>query len=159
MNTVSLRKMTEAEFDGWKAYSIGEYAKDKMQALGINEAEALTLSTESFAFLAKDGIATPDNHFFMIVRDGGVLGWLWFAMKSEWGVTSAFVYDLEVKPEYRRQGVAEAAMILLEGEARALGASKIALHVFGQNTGARDLYAKIGYQITDYSMAKVLDTQ
>jgi len=95
MNTVSLRKMTEAEFDGWKAYSIGEYAKDKMQALGINEAEALTLSTESFAFLAKDGIATPDNHFFMIVRDGGVLGWLWFAMKSEWGVTSAFVYDLE----------------------------------------------------------------
>ena len=156
MNAVLLRKMTEAEFDDWKAYSIGEYAKDKMQALGISEAEALTLSAESFAFLAKDGIATSDNHFFMIVRDGVVLGWLWFAMKSEWGVTSAFVYDLEVKAEYRRQGVAAAAMILLEDKARAFGASKIALHVFGQNTGARDLYTKVGYQITDYSMAKNL---
>ena len=159
MNTVSLRKMAEAEFDVWKAYSIGEYAKDKMQALGISEAEAVKLSGESFAFLAKDGVTTPENYFLMIVRDGGVLGWLWFAMKSEWGVTSAFVYDLEVKPAYRRQGVAAAAMRLLEDEAQSLGASKIALHVFGTNTGARDLYAKVGYQITDYSMAKELYIQ
>ena len=159
MNAVSLRKMTEAEFDVWKAYSIGEYAKDKMQALGIDKAEALKLSQESFAFLAKDGIATADNHFFMIIRESEVLGWLWFALKSEWGVTSAFVYDLEVKPEYRRQGVAAAAMLLLENKARGLGATKIALHVFGQNTGARELYAKVGYQITDYSMAKILDIQ
>lgn len=156
MNAVSLRKMTEAEFDVWKIYSIGEYAKDKMQALGINEAEALKLSEESFADLSTDGVATADNHFFMIVRNNEVLGWLWFALKSEWGVTSAFVYDLEVKTKYRRQGIAATAMLLLEAEAQACGATKIALHVFGQNEGARDLYAKVGYKITDYSMAKVL---
>ncbi len=156
MNTVSLRKMTEAEFVTWKAYSIDEYAKDKMKALGIDMSEAMKLSNESFAQLLVDGFATADNHFFTIERDDDFCGWLWFATKSEWGVTSAFVYDLEVKSEYRRQGIAAAAMRLLETEAQACGASKIALHVFGQNEGARDLYAKVGYTITDYSMAKTL---
>ena len=157
MSDVSLRRMAETEFDVWITYSINEYAKDKMQALGIDKAPALKLSKESFGFLAKDGARTTDNHFFMVVREGVILGWLWFAMKSEWGVTSAFVYDLEVKAEYRRQGIARTAMLLLEVEARALGATKISLHVFGENTGARDLYSKVGYHITDYSMAKSLN--
>ena len=148
--------MTEAEFDVWKAYSIVEYAKDKMNSLGIPIEKATKLSKDSFAGLLRDGIQTTDNHFFMITRDEAVLGWLWFVVKTEWGVTSAFVYDVEVKSEHRRQGVAVAAMLLLEEEARKLRATKIALHVFGQNTGARDLYMKVGYHMTDYSMAKDL---
>ena len=148
--------MTKAEFDEWKAYSTDEYAKDKMNALGIPIEEATKLSEDSFAGLLPDGIQTTDNHFFMITRNEAVLGWLWFVVKTEWGVTSAFVYDVEIKSEHRRQGVAATAMFLLESEARKHGATKIALHVFGQNTGARDLYSKAGYQITDYSMAKEL---
>jgi len=101
-----------------------------------------------------DGFATADNYFFMILQDGAVCGWLWFSIKSEWGVTSAFVYDLEIVPKFRRHGIASVAMGLLEAEVKVLGASKIALHVFGQNEGARDLYAKVGYRVTDYSMAK-----
>ncbi|MGE4611391.1 MAG: GNAT family N-acetyltransferase [Paracoccaceae bacterium] len=154
MNTVSLRKMAEAEFVTWMAYSIDEYAKDKMKALGIDKAEALVLSNESFSHLLSDGFATADNYFFMILQDGAVCGWLWFSIKSEWGVTSAFVYDLEIVPKFRRHGIASVAMGLLEAEVKVLGASKIALHVFGQNEGARDLYAKVGYRVTDYSMAK-----
>lgn len=89
-----------------------------------------------------------------MVREGETLGWMWFSVKTERGVTSAFVLDLEIIPEFRRQGIASTAMGLLEVEAKMLGASKVALHVFGQNTGARDLYAKAGYRVTDYSMAK-----
>mgnify|MGYP002525204266 CR=1 FL=1 len=157
MTDILLRKMIESEFVEWEAYSIGEYAKDKMKALGITEPEAQKLSVESFATLLPDGIATSDNYLFVIIRDGVNLGYIWFALQSERGVTSAFVYDLEVKPEFRRKGIAESTMLLLEGEARAVGAEKISLHVFGQNTGALNLYSKVGYRITDYSMAKTLD--
>lgn len=156
MAEISLRRMDEAEFSEWQAWSISEYAKDKQQSLGIDEAAALKLSRESFASLLPEGLQTADNFLFLAVRGAEVLGWLWFKIVAEWGVTSAFVYDLEVKAEYRRQGVARAIMALLESQARARGASKIALHVFGQNTSARDLYLKSGYTITDYSMAKEL---
>ena len=156
MADISLRKMTQSEFSDWQDWSIGEYAKDKQQSLGIGAAEAQKLSRESYAALLPEGRATADNHLFVAVRGQQVLGWLWFKITRDWGVTSAFVYDLEVRPEHRRQGVASAVMRLLEGEARGLGARKIALHVFGQNIGARDLYAKAGYRITDYSMAKEL---
>ena len=156
IQNVSLRRMTEAEFETWMAYSTKEYAKDKMESLGISEAEAMDLSNKSFASLLPDGIETADQYFFNVVREEDTLGWLWFGVKVEWGVTSAFVYDLEILPAFRRQGIAASAMQLLEDEARAQGAEKIALHVFGQNTGARDLYAKVGYHITDYSMAKDL---
>ncbi len=114
------------------AYSIDEYAKDKMKALGIDKAEALVLPKESFSQLLLDGFTTADIYFFMILQDGAVCGWLWFSIKSEWGVISAFVYDLEVVPEYRRQGIGSVAMGLLEAEVKVLGASKIALHVFGK---------------------------
>ncbi len=148
--------MTEAEFDVWNAYSIGEYAKDKTQALGIDKAHALKLSAESYQSLLPIGRSTVDNHFFTIVRNDENVGWVWFALKTEWGVTSAFVYDVEIKPDFRRQGIAATAMVLMESEARACGAEKVALHVFGRNEGALDLYTKVGYHITDYSMAKSL---
>ena len=156
MADISLRQMTQAEFSDWQDWSISEYAKDKQQSLGINAAEAQKLSRDSYDALLPDGLETPDNHLFVAARGQQVLGWLWFKVTRDWGVTSAFVYDLEVRPEHRRQRVASAVMRLLEDEARDLGASKFALHVFGQNTGARDLYAKSGYRITDYSMAKDL---
>lgn len=154
---VLLRMMTEAEFVTWKAYSIGEYAKDKMQSLGISAHEATKLSEESFASLLADGMQTSDNHFYMVARGDTVIGWLWFVIKTEWGVTSAFVYDVEIRPEFRRQGIGAAAMLLLEAKARERGASKIALHVFGDNTGARALYSNVGYRVTDYSMVKELN--
>ncbi len=153
---VSLRKMTMAEYADWHENSVRAYAGDKRQSLGIGEAQALELSRGSFADLLPEGLATPDNYLFVAQRGGATLGWLWFAVKTERGVTSAFVYDLEIKPEYRRQGTASAVMGLLENEARVRGAAKIALHVFGHNAAARDLYAKVGYRITDYSMAKDL---
>ena len=156
MAETTLREMTDADFAGWQDYSITEYAADKQKALGIGAEAALKLSRDSFASLLPEGRTTPDHHLFLVMRDGETLGWVWFKIATEWGVTSAFVYDLEVKPEYRRQGVASTVMRLLEDEVRKHGATKIALHVFGQNTAARDLYLKAGYRISDYSMAKEL---
>lgn len=157
MAETTLSEMTDADFARWQDYSIAEYAADKQKSLGIGAEVALKLSRDSFASLLPQARATPDHHLFLAVRDGQTLGWVWFKIATEWGVTSAFVYDLEVKPEYRCQGVASTVMRLLESETRKHGATRIALHVFGQNTAARDLYLKAGYWITDYSMAKELE--
>jgi ribosomal protein S18 acetylase RimI-like enzyme len=67
------------------------------------------------------------------------------------------VYDLAVKPEYRRQGHARRAFQALESEVAALGLSRIGLHVFSHNTGAQALYASLGYHVTGHNMTKMLD--
>jgi len=156
MTEMTLREMSDTDFARWQDYSIAEYAKDKRKSMGISAEAALKLSRDSFASLLPEGRTTPAHHLFLVVREGQTLGWVWFKITTQWGVTSAFIYDLEIKQAYRRQGVASMVMHLLEDEVRKHKATKIALHVFGQNTAARDLYLKAGYRITDYSMAKEL---
>ena len=72
------------------------------------------------------------------------------------GLKSAFVYDVEVKSELRRQGYARAAFTALEPIVKALGLSSIGLHVFGHNPGAQALYRSLGYGITGVNMLKQL---
>ncbi len=58
--------------------------------------------------------------------------------------------------DYRRRGYATQALRAIEEKARELGLNNIALHVFGHNDGARVLYEKVGYVVTDFIMAKDL---
>jgi len=69
---------------------------------------------------------------------------------------SAFIYNIEIHPQFRRHGYATQAMLKVEGEARRLGAETIRLHVFGHNTAARPLYEELGYVPTNINMAKSL---
>jgi ribosomal protein S18 acetylase RimI-like enzyme len=70
---------------------------------------------------------------------------------------SGFIFDLFVESEYRRRGVAERAMKLLEVEARRMKIGRLSLHVFGSNSPARTLYTKLGYKETDINMAKEIE--
>ena len=104
------------------------------------------------------GLRTPDNYLFEIVagEDGACVGYLWFAVVEKNGLQSAFVYDVAIKPEFRRQGHAQAAFDALEPLVRKLGLSSIGLHVFSQNAGAQALYRKLGYGVTSVNMLKHL---
>jgi ribosomal protein S18 acetylase RimI-like enzyme len=62
-----------------------------------------------------------------------------------------------VLPERQREGHAFRAFLDLEAEVQRLGLSGIALHVFGHNTGAQALYAKLGFQPTNISLFKPVD--
>ena len=64
----------------------------------------------------------------------------------------------EVMPEHRRQGHAYGALLALEHEARRLGLTGVALHVFGHNTTAQARYAKLGYSPTNINLFKSLGT-
>lgn len=153
----SLRKMNAAEYDIWLEYGTLAYAQDKQKALGISAADAMELSLASNAKYMPDGLQSKDQHFYT-VRDGAGsnVGVIWFNIKTEWGITSAFVLDLEITSAQRGKGYGRAAMAQIEPIARKLGASKIGLHVFGGNDTALRLYQRAGFAITDISMSKPL---
>jgi len=156
-NKTKIRPMSKQEYDVWLPHCTNEFANEKSQANGLSHDEAMKLLVEFFQNNLPKGLETPDSHLFSILSEGEqVIGTIWFVISTKWGVTSAFIYDLEIVKTHRRRGHAEDAMSLVEPIAKELGATKLALHVFGFNKGAASLYKKLGYITTDLSMAKPL---
>jgi ribosomal protein S18 acetylase RimI-like enzyme len=135
------------------------YAEDNVLSGRWPAEGAVERSRADFLSSLPQGLQTPDNHLFEIKshEDGPCVGVVWFVVQVRDGLRSAFVYDLEVKAEFRRQGHALRALRALEPLVAALGLSTIGLHVFGQNLGAQALYAKLGYGVTGINMLKHLD--
>ena len=79
---------------------------------------------------------------------------LWFAVKEEFNSRIAYVFDIDIAQARRREGHAFRAFLALEAEVERLGLSGIALHVFGHNTSAQALYAKLGFRPTNVSLFK-----
>ncbi len=83
-------------------------------------------------------------------------GFVWLAIERKDSGVSGFVYDLEIKSEYRRQGHASRALAALEALARAQGATSLGLHVFAFNQAAQTLYHRLGYRVARLNMHKPL---
>ena len=150
--------MSEPAFAAYLAFAIPDFAKDKVESGQWAPADALELSRQGYAELLPKGLATPDNFLFS-VRDGLApddIGMLWFAAQQRGAQRVAFVYDVAIHPEHQRKGHASRAFAALEAEVQKCGLSGIALHVFGQNTGAQALYRKLGYLTTNINMFKQL---
>jgi ribosomal protein S18 acetylase RimI-like enzyme len=149
--------MTQAQFDAWLPEAIAGYAHENVVSGRWSEEEAVQKSREQHDQLLPQGPATPDHHLWTIVRTGDRqrVGLLWVNLMHS-PRPNAFIFNIEIDPEFRRRGYAEAAMRKLEGEARRMGAESIRLHVFGHNTAARPLYEKLGYVATNINMVKPL---
>jgi len=153
--------MSEDTFQHYRDAAIAGYAEDNV-ASGRWPAEgALVRSQADFASSLPQGLETPDNYLYEVKADesGPTVGFIWFAVVDKNGLKSAFVYDVEIKPPFRRQGHAEGAFAALEPLVRALGLSSIGLHVFNHNPGAQALYRKLGYEVTSLNMQKSLANQ
>lgn len=153
---MNLRRMTELEFRAFRERSIPDYAQDKIQAGSWGAEEALEKSRQAHSGLLPQGLSTPDQHLFKIELDRQAVGDLWLALEGRPDHRKGFIYDVFVESPYRRRGLAEAALRLLEGEAFRLGARSLSLHVFGFNGAARALYEKLGYEVTDVNMSKAI---
>jgi ribosomal protein S18 acetylase RimI-like enzyme len=154
-----LRPMIESEYAAWRAEVVPAYASDKVASGQWSRAESLDLSRKEYDELLPQGLATRDNFLFTIVDvQSAPVGVLWFALKTRFGTQIAYVFDISVKPERQREGHACRAFLALEDEARRLGLSGIALHVFAHNPGARALYEKLGFRPTNISLFKTLPT-
>ncbi|HXN92242.1 MAG TPA: GNAT family N-acetyltransferase [Candidatus Sulfotelmatobacter sp.] len=157
METINLEPMTQEQYEAWLPGEVADYAHEHVLTGRWSEAEALQLSRDEHEKLLPQGLATPDNHLWSIVRssDREPVGMLWMGVVHK-PSRRAFIYNIEIYPQFRRHGYAMQAMLRLEEEARGLGLDAIGLHVFGHNTAARPLYEKLGYVPTNINMTKGL---
>ena len=152
-----LRPMTEPEYAEWLAVVIPSYAADKVALHRWTAEEAIERAKKEYEQLLPKGLHTESNYFSAVLNGSGqTVGSLWFVEAERVGYRVAFVFDIFIKPEYRRQGHADRALQALELEAATRGLAGIALQVFGHNLSARSLYSKLGYSPTNINLYKAL---
>lgn len=141
---VRLRTMTAPEYDSWFAGQVETYARERQEAGEPGQA-ALANARETFAGLLPDGLASPEQHLFVGLEGETVVGHLWVGSNRP----THWVYDVVVRPSQRRQGLGAGLMRSGARWSHASGAAAIGLNVFGHNSGARALYDRLGYEVTE----------
>ena len=128
--------------------------REELILAGASIAEADANIERNQQTISPNGVIAPGQKMFRAVLDGEHIGNLWLAEREagDW-----FVYDIEVFVDFRGRGLGRETMLLAEEYARAHGATKLGLSVFGFNTSARSLYESLGYSIVAMSMSKALD--
>jgi len=104
------------------------------------------------------GLATP-NHFFFAIKEegsGATVGGLWYLLAGEGDTRQFFMVDIQIYEPYRRRGYGAQAFQAMEQNAREMGVTSVALHVFADNHPARAMYRKLGYTGTETEMAKAI---
>lgn len=150
------RSMSEEEFREWEATAIGVYAQDWIDR-GVPAGQALSKSKADHAQLLPHGLASDGVRLHVLVHDGQSVGLIWVARyERDPGSSIGWVYDVEVREEYRGRGYGRALMLEAEGMALAAGVDRLGLHVFTTNTPALRLYESLGYETTNHNLAKRL---
>jgi ribosomal protein S18 acetylase RimI-like enzyme len=158
MEALRLRPMTVAEFGTLRSQLIGGYADDRAQAGDWAPEEAERRAMEQVDMLLPDGTDTAGMLILTgETAEGDAVGHVWIALGRPFDPAgSAWVYDIEVRPEQRGKGYGRALLHAAEREASARGCAAIGLNVFARNEVARGLYASAGYEATSLQLRKVL---
>ena len=153
---VTLRLMTEEEFEAYVEYVTAEYADEVARNTHISDEAARAKAERSMAESLPDGVHTAGHR--LLIADGASgerVGHMWLAHKPEGD--GLFIYDIEVDEEARGKGYGRRFMELIEDEARTMGVSRIELNVYADNDVARHLYETSGYLEMNRQMVKLLD--
>jgi RimJ/RimL family protein N-acetyltransferase len=161
METIELVPMRAPEFAVWLDGAIAGYAAELEQAGNQLPGTGRKRAEQQFAEILPDGPQSAGQHLFTILaapEPGGppqAVGMIWLGELDR--PDMAFIYDFVIQAPYRGRGYGAQALRAIEDQVRALGRTRIGLHVFGHNPRARALYERAGYQITNINMAKQLD--
>jgi ribosomal protein S18 acetylase RimI-like enzyme len=150
-----LEPMDEPTYRAWRSASERDYGAEKVKAGNWRAADADRLSRETFDDLLPQGHATADHEIRSMVNDAGdKVGHAWFTIEDREAGRVVFIYDIAVDPSHRRHGYARLALGEIERYAREKGCAGVMLHVFGDNTPARELYRSEGFAETNVIMLK-----
>ena len=152
-----LRPMSTAEYAAWLTAAVPAYAADKVASDRWSHEEAAERARKEYDQLLPMGLETENNFFFAVLDESGnTVRSLWFTEAPRIGYKVAYVLDIIIQQQYRRQGHASRAFHAMEVEATKRGLAGIALHVFGNNVGARAFYSELGYTPTNINLYKSL---
>jgi ribosomal protein S18 acetylase RimI-like enzyme len=149
--------MTQPEFDAFLERLIPDYAADNVRAGYWGEEEALEKSRKQTMSLLPDGLKTKDHYLYTLYEGDNAVGMIWLRAELDRPIKSGFIFDVEIKEEFRGKGYGKQAMLLIEEKARELGVKRMGLHVFGYNDVAKNLYERIGYKVSSTNMLKDLE--
>jgi len=153
---IALVPMSDEAYREWLARIVPDYAGDNVAAGHWTPEEATERAEQQINQLLPSRQATPGQHLWSIHDASGAdVGVLWVAVTPE-RPDRAFIYDIEIVPARRGEGFGTAALMALEEWAGQHGVTSIGLHVFGHNTGAWQLYKRLGYVETSVQMEKQL---
>ncbi len=113
-----------------------------------NSALSLILSNQSY------------GQIYLIYIHEKIIGYLvvTFGFSLEYRGRDAFIDELYIQEQYRRQGIGKKALQLAEKICRESGIQAVHLEVERENTRARSLYGKVGFTNSDrYLLTKWLD--
>ena len=145
---VTIRKMTDDEFETFYGWSIENHAKERVEQLHISQAEAIKQTIEEVAEMLPNGLNSPNNDLVTIVEEdsGESIGFIWTLHEENNGRKQSFLCDFAIWESKRRKGYASAALHLAEENAKAAGCQESVLFVADDNAAAKALYEKCGYQ-------------
>lgn len=155
--SVRLRPLREDEYPALREHAIAAYASDMIENGGLPEDAAWRKSRADHASLLPEGLATPNVAVLAVEADGETVGSVLLGERTEFGLTSAFLYDIQIGEAHRGRGLGRLAVALVEVEARARGHRRLVLNVFGGNDVARGLYRSAGFRETAVTMTKDLE--
>ena len=158
MTKVTVRQMTQAEFDHWQSTIAEEYADEQVAAGRWEREGAVQRAREENAHLLPQGLATAR---MLVLRgvdtDGEPVGRAWVGLDHPRGTPDvAFLYDIEVIETRRGSGLGRALLEAVEDATRQAGAVALELNVFGRNHTAISLYSTSGYDVITQQMRKAL---
>ena len=99
-------------------------------------------SRETFEYLLT---STESVSYRAVTTDGAMVGFIVGIVEPD---ATGHITTLGVAPEHRRRGVAQGMLRKVEDGFRRRGVRITRLEVRSVNTGAQDLYAKLGFSVT-----------
>ena len=154
---MTLREMTVDEYRSYVEQVQAAVVRELVATMPEEEARAMAAG--GVAQYLPEGVATP-HHTLMIAEDaaGAPVGNAWVGPdphRAE-GSDAAWLYDINVYPQARRNGYGSAILAKVEALVARDGKARIGLNVVGTNEAAIALYRKNGYAVTTMQMSKPL---
>jgi len=155
---LALVPLTEDKFAIFFETVAESHAMDNVAAGRWSASDAPALAREETKRLLPGNEKTPE-HYLFVLRDADLkseIGYLWFGSAARATKKVAYLYQIYIHPQWRRQGYGRKAMLAFEKEALSRRYDALGLHVFGTNGGAHRLYQTLGYRASSITMHKEL---
>lgn len=147
-----VRPITDEELPHYISTTMREYAEDKHTNGGAPLEQAQAEAVRETAQLFPEGRLSPGHEVLIATDDAGsTVGRLWMAPRGD-SNDIAFIYDIQVQPDARGNGYGRALMQEAAQWSRENSFRTLALHVFGGNDVAINLYESLGFATTDRIM-------
>jgi len=150
--------MTEAEFVGFRDRAIANYADAMVRSGQWLELSARAQAEEPTSRRLPDGVNSANALLLTALdEEERVIAHAWIDLPdSPFRGREAWIYFIEILPEYRGQHLGRRLLEAFESRLRQEEQHLIVLNVFTHNSAARSLYESSGYDVVAVTMSKWL---